>query len=104
MKAYVAASSMLGFSLLAVAALAHSPICDCFDNADGTVTCEGGFSDGGSAEGVSIRILDERDRVLIDGKMDGASSYSFDKPDTAFYVIFDAGQNHVVTIYGDDIE
>jgi len=85
-------------------ALAHSPICDCFDNGDGTVTCEGGFSDGASAAGVSIRVVDARDRVLIDAEMQSDSSFSFAKPDEEFHVIFDAGQNHLVTIYGGDIE
>ena len=32
----------LGF---AAQALAHTPICSCFDEGDGNVTCEGGFSD-----------------------------------------------------------
>ena len=54
----------------ALPAFAHTPICNCYDNGDETVTCEGGFSDGASAEGVSIRILDLRERVLIDGKME----------------------------------
>jgi hypothetical protein len=68
------------------------------------VTCEGGFSDGASASGVSIRVVDARDRVLIDGKMDDAGSFSFTKPDEEFHVVFDAGDSHIVTIFGDDIE
>jgi hypothetical protein len=85
-------------------AFAHAPICNCYDNGDETVTCEGGFSDGGSAEGVPIRILDLRDRVLIDGKMETDSTYSFTKPDEAFHIVFDAGDSHIVTIYDEDIE
>ncbi len=85
-------------------AAAHTPICNCYDNGDDTVTCEGGFSDGGSAEGVPIRILDLRDRVLIDGKMANDSTYSFTKPDEEFHVVFDAGDSHIVTIYEEDIE
>jgi len=83
---------------------AHSPICNCYDNGDETVTCEGGFSDGASAAGVAIRILDDRDRVLIDGRMGEDSTFSFDWPDEDFHVVFDAGDSHLVMIYVDDIE
>ena len=40
---------------LAAAAYAHNAICDCFDNGDETITCEGGFSDGAKAVGVPLR-------------------------------------------------
>lgn len=90
--------------LAAAGALAHSPICYCFDNEDGGVTCEGGFSDGASAEGVAIRVLDDRDRVLLEGKMDDKSEFSFERPAAGFHVVFDAGDEHVVTIFEDEIE
>lgn len=97
-----------GLVLVAVLAVpvafAHTPICSCYDNGDDTVTCEGGFSDGGSAAGVAIRILDERDRVLIDSAMGDDGTFTFDRPGDEFHVIFDAGQSHVVTIFSDDIE
>lgn len=48
------------FTLFAVLAcafvFAHTPLLSVFDNGDGTITCEGGFSNGASAEGVEIRI------------------------------------------------
>ena len=47
----------LGFG---AGAQAHTPLFDCFDNGDDTLTCEGGFSDGSSAAGVSIRVLDRQ--------------------------------------------
>ena len=94
----------LGATFLTTALFAHTPICSCYDNGDDTVTCEGGFSDGGSAAGVSIRILDGRDRVLIDGAMADDSTFTFDRPGDEFHVIFDAGQSHIVTIFSDDIE
>ena len=83
---------------------AHSPICNCYNNEDKTVTCEGGFSDGGSAEGVPIRILDAKDKVLVEGKMDKKGTFSFEKPGADFHVVFDAGQGHTVTVYAEDIE
>lgn len=91
-------------ALLVVTARAHTPICNCYDNGDGSITCEGGFSDGASAAGVPIRVVDERERVLIAGEMDGQGTFSFERPDQAFHVVFDAGDNHIVTIFGDDIE
>ena len=50
------------------AAFAHSAIFDCFDNGDGTVSCQGGYSDGSSASGVSIKIKDAKGDVLYVGK------------------------------------
>jgi hypothetical protein len=84
-------------------AAAHSAICSCFDNGDGTVTCEGGFSDGASAAGVAIRVLDDRERVLLEGKMADDGTFSFMKPSSGYHVVFDAGQSHIVTIYSDEI-
>ena len=89
---------------LAPAAYAHNAICDCFDNGDDTITCEGGFSDGGKAVGVPMRVLDQAGKVLIDGKMSDKSDFKFAKPKVDFRVEFDAGQGHVVTIDGRDIE
>jgi hypothetical protein len=85
-------------------AYAHNAICDCFDNGDDTITCEGGFSDGGKAAGVPLRVLDGAGKVLVDGKMSDSSDFTFPKPKVDFRVEFDAGQGHVVTIDGRDIE
>lgn len=100
---FVAAAIVAVFAL-ARPAIAHSPICNCYDNGDGSVTCEGGFSDGESAEGVSMRVVDENDRVLLAGEMDADSTYTFNRPGEEFHVIFNAGQSHIVAIYSGDIE
>ena len=92
-----------GLALVAVTASGHSPICNCYDNGDGTVTCEGGFSDGSSAAGVAIRVLDARDKLLLEGKMDEKGTFTFMKPGVEYHVVFDAGQSHLVTIDGGDI-
>ena len=83
---------------------AHNAICDCFDNGDETITCEGGFSDGGAAVGVALRVFDQAGKVLIEGVMGEHSDFTFAKPKVDFRVEFDAGQGHVVTIDGRDIE
>ena len=39
------------------AALAHTPLCSCYDSGGGKIMCEGGFSDGSSARGVKMRVV-----------------------------------------------
>jgi len=91
---------------LAIPALAHNAICDCFYDEDdpNKVICEGGFSDGASAAGIPVRIVDRDGKVLIDGAMNDMSEFSFAKPAVDFKVEFDAGEGHVVQIDGRDIE
>lgn len=88
---------------LAPAAQAHTPLCACYDNGDGTVLCEGGFSDGSSASGVQVAVRDGAGNVLIDAKMDENSEFTFDKPEGAFSVLFDAGEGHKIEIPADEI-
>lgn len=90
-------------ALTAAPATAHTPICACYDNGDGTVLCEGGFSDGSSAAGVRMVVSDTRGNIVIDASMDENSEFVFDKPDGKFTVLFDAGEGHKIEITGDDI-
>ena len=85
------------------AALAHTALCSCFDNADGTITCEGGFSDGSSASGVGLIVKDGSGKVLEQGAMDKTSKYTFKKPEGAYAVVFDAGEGHKIAIDGKKI-
>ncbi len=82
----------------------HTPLCYCYLNGDGTITCEGGFSDGSSASGVEMAVKDTNDKVLVEGKMDELSEFTFEKPEVPFIVIFNAGPGHVVEIKGEDIK
>lgn len=84
-------------------AFAHTPLCSCYENGDGTVTCEGGFSDGSSAAGVQMRVEDASGTVLIKGRMDQDGEFTFGRPSGAYKVIFDAGEGHVVEVDGKDI-
>lgn len=90
--------------LLAVtAAYAHTPLCSCSDNGDKTITCEGGFSDGSTAAGVSMSIKDKSGKTLIKGKMDKNSSFTFKKPAGSYKVVFDAGPGHIIEVDGKNI-
>jgi len=97
MKKVIVASLLAASSLLA-----HSALMSCFDNGDGTVTCEGGFSDGSSASGTNFFVR-QGGNVLITGRMDQHSEFTFKKPEGAFEAVFDAGEGHQVVIQGKDI-
>lgn len=89
--------------LLGTAASAHTPLFDCFDNSDDTLTCEGGFSDGASAEGVDVRVVDAQGKVLEQAALDARGSVTFKRPAGEFSVVFSAGSEHSITVLGDDI-
>lgn len=87
----------------ATPALAHTPLFSCYANGDGTVTCEGGFSDGSSAAGVAIIVSDGAGTVLQKTKLDKFSEVTFDKPQGEYTVRFDAGEGHQIDVKGADI-
>lgn len=98
---------ILGSTLLtclSFSALAHNPICDCYDNGDNSITCEGGFSDGGSAAGIGMSIVDSSGKILFKGVMSDYSDYTFEKPESDFRVLYEAGEGHVIEIDSRDIE
>ena len=84
-------------------AQAHTPLCSCFDNGDDTITCEGGFSDGSSASGVAMRVETPDSRILLEGKMNEDSEFTFDKPKGDYNVLFDAGEGHKIIVPGKEI-
>lgn len=94
---------LLAAGIICLPSHAHSPLFDCFDNGDGTVTCEGAFSDGADAAGVGIRVEAANGRILMQGMMDEASSYTFNMPDQEYSVYFEAGEGHEIVLFGDDI-
>lgn len=82
---------------------AHSPLFDCFDNGDDTITCEGGYSDGASAEGVDIQVIDARGKVLEQGTLDAEGAIVLKKPTSEYTVVFEPGSEHSLSVIGDDI-
>ena len=83
-------------------ALAHTPLLSCFDEGDGTVTCEGGFSDGSSASDVNFYV-DQGGKKVIEQKFNELNTVNFPKPADAYEAVFDAGEGHKVIIKGDKI-
>jgi len=87
----------------AAQSFAHTPLCSCMDNGDGSITCQGGFSDGSSAAGVTMKVVDASGKTLITGKMNENSEFTFKKPGGDYKVQFDAGPGHLVEITSKDI-
>ncbi len=81
---------------------AHTPLLSCIEEEDGMVTCEGGFSDGSSAGGVTFRV-EQNGKVLKETKFNSSSEVTFKKPDGDYVAIFDAGEGHIVKVQSQNI-
>jgi len=90
-------------ALSAPMALAHYPFCNCALQG-GQITCNGGFSDGTSAEGVKLDVISYDEDVLVPASFDASSKVSFPKPDGEFYILFDAGPGHIVEVDWQDVD
>jgi len=82
---------------------AHSAIFDCYDNGDGTVSCEGGYSDGSAATGVKIRVSDAKGTLLEEVVLDANSECTVKKPASAYSVSFVGGDGHSLQVDGENI-
>ncbi|MFW6239972.1 MAG: hypothetical protein ACOC98_05080 [Thermodesulfobacteriota bacterium] len=103
MKQLLAIVLVVGFLAAAGPASAHTPLFSCYDNGDGTVTCEGGFSDGSSAAGVKVHLKDGSGNTLQETQLDEFGELTFDKPEGEYSVILDAGEGHQVEVKGSEI-
>lgn len=103
MRSITLTAVAIAATLSAASVFAHTPLCSCYDNGDGTVLCEGGFSDGSSASGVTMRVVDANDNPVLEGAMSEDSEFEFNKPNGDYKVVFDAGPGHEVVIDGSDI-
>ncbi len=81
----------------------HTPLFSCFDNYDGTIFCEGGFSDGSSAAGVKIEVL-VAGQAVLSTELDADGILETGKPEGDYTVRFDAGPGHVIDVAGGEIE
>ncbi len=89
--------------LCASEAFAHSALLNCFDNADGTFTCQGGYSDGSSATGIRIVVKDDSGRILQEAQLNADSEVVLPRPQEQFTILFDGGSGHSVEIPGESI-
>jgi hypothetical protein len=93
---------VVGLVLLGTTLFGHSALMRCFDNGNAIITCEGGYSDGSSANGVDVYV-EQNQKALIRGKMSESSEFSFRKPNGAYRVVLDAGEGHRVSVDGKEI-
>ena len=76
---------------------AHTALMNCIENADGQIGCEAGYSDGSSATGIMIKVIQDG-KVVLETKLDQNSEASFKKPNGSYTVIFDGGDGHTLSI------
>lgn len=106
MKKRITSMMLLVFVLSVVftgAALAHTPLFSAWDNGDGTISCEGGYSDGSSAAGTTINVA-SGGSIVFSGKLDKFGELTFKKPSGDFTVTFDGGPGHSITVDGKNIK
>ena len=94
--------ALLIASCFSINALAHTALMACYAEGNGYILCEGGFSDGASAEGVEFRI-EQNNTVVMQTRMDEFGEVYFKKPASDFTVVLNAGEGHVVHVNGRDI-
>jgi len=97
-KQTTAALTMLAVLACTQSAWAHSPIAQCKQLPQQLIECEGAFSDGSKAAGVTMDVMSYDEKILISGKLDNDSKLRFKRPSGDFYVLFDAGPGHVLEI------
>ncbi len=100
---YLLSGLALTLSLMPTSsAFAHSALLNCFDNADGTFTCQGGYSDGSSATGIRIVVMDKSNNTLHEAQLDANGEVVMPLPQQQdFTVLFDGGSGHSVQITSD---
>ncbi|AFL68912.1 hypothetical protein [Sulfurospirillum barnesii] len=84
-------------SLLGNSLFAHTALMSCMENADATITCEAGFSDGSSAAGVMFKVVQEG-KVVFEKKFDENSEITFKKPQGEYTALLDGGDGHSLSI------
>ncbi|RGP56107.1 hypothetical protein [Pseudomonas abyssi] len=93
---------LLGALLCATAAQAHTPVCRCQLEAQ-QISCQGGYDDGSSADGIAMRVLAYSGETLADGVLDTRSRFSTPLPGQPFYILMDAGPGEMFEIDWRDV-
>lgn len=95
---------------------AHTPLLYVDDNKDGTISIECGFSNGASASGLSVLLVEDKPydgpgkkwegrRILFVGTLDAVGCLEIVKPKAEKYlVVFDGGPGHVAKMKGPSLK
>ena len=51
-----------------------------------------------------IRVTNEKDEVIFEGKLDEGGELTFKKPEGVFSVTFDGGPGHMLTVKSSEIK
>lgn len=95
---------LASLAMMSAPAFAHDPIISCFDNKDGTITCEAGYSDGAASAGQTIRVMMPNKRLILENKFGRDSSFTFKKPEGDFLVEFVGDPGHRAVFDSSDLE
>ena len=94
-------STLLALSLMtglfSGTARAHFPLMSCWFESD-KVACEAGYSDASTAVDYAVNMYDYDDNLIAKAVTDKRSIAEFSKPDTDFYLVFDAGHENPVEV------
>lgn len=83
--------------------MAHSPLLMCYDEGDGTILCEAGWSDGSSAAGSPVYVRDASGKNLARGVVCPAGFIEFERPKGEFTVFFDGGEGHTLELLSSEV-
>ncbi len=103
MKIFFGVGIILAFFCLAGGAMAHSPLLMCYDEGDGTILCEAGWSDGSSAAGSPVYLRDTSGSNLARGVVCPAGFIEFERPGGEFTVFFDGGEGHTLELHRSEV-
>ncbi|MCG3865217.1 hypothetical protein I3259_14325 [Photobacterium sp. Ph5] len=96
-KSSIITASLFCMGTFSTAAFAHFPLMSCWFEAD-KVLCEAGYSDGSTAVEYNVDMFDYDDNLIAKAVTDKRSIAEFTKPDTDFYLVFDAGHENPVEV------
>ncbi|MBL8269673.1 hypothetical protein [Steroidobacter sp.] len=84
-------------------ALAHEPVAKCVKVDASQIRCKGATTDGDGIPDATLNVLSQDDQLLLTGKLDRSSSFTFKRPAQPFYVVLDVGPGLMVVIEQEEI-
>ncbi|WP_291323145.1 hypothetical protein [Desulfonatronospira sp.] len=95
--------AVAGLIFFSSGAMAHSPLFMCYEEPDGSILCEGAYSDGSSALETPIFVRGPGGELLQYGTLCEYGEIELEKPEGEFSILFDGGEGHQVELSGEDI-